>query len=164
MDKLEIPRLFPGAIAGFVATIPMSVVMKGVQMLLPAHERYDLPPSVITFQAVKKAGQPSDNSQEHGFLTALLHFGIGTGCGLLYGLGTSPDGKPQSGLLRGAIFGLFIWAVGYLGILPALNLYNSPDREPVRRHTMMIAAHLIWGITTSQIYRRLAPVLKKGLV
>lgn len=164
MGKLESSSLLSGAIAGFVATLPMSVVMKGIQLLLPRYERYALPPSVITFQAAEKTGQPPANSKQHVIRTILAHFGVGTGFGLLYGLISTVFGKPRGGSLRSVIFGLLVWAVSYLGIIPALNLYNSPDREPARRHAMMISAHLIWGITTGQVYRQLAPVLKKRLV
>lgn len=160
---MEFSRLLSGAIAGFTATVPMSVVMKGAQLLLPKRERYALPPSIITSQAARKAGQPPSSDKEHGVRTLVMHFGVGAGFGLLYGLSTKVAGKRQSGPLRGIIFGLLVWAVSYLGIMPALNLYNSPDREPARRHAMMIVAHLIWGITTGQVYRQLAPLLKKQL-
>ena len=66
-------------------------------------------------------------------------------------------------MILSMLFGFLVWSVNYLGLMPALNLYNSPDREPARRHLMMIAAHLMWGITTGQVFQRLTPLLKKRL-
>ena len=164
MGKLVSSSLLSGAIAGLTATFPMTAVMKGAQLVLPWHERYALPPSVITFKATGKMGQVLTSDNKHRVKTALAHFGVGTGFGLVYGFASPAPAKQRDALLRGAIFGLTVWSVNYLGILPALNLYKSPDREPALRHIMMIAAHLIWGITTGQVYRRLEPVLKKRLV
>ncbi len=132
-------------------------------MLLPKPEKHALPPSIITFNAAGKMGQPPTSQSEHGVRTALAHFGVGTAFGLVYGLASPAPAKQRDALVRGALFGFLVWSVNYLGILPALNLYKSPDQEPARRHLMMIAAHLIWGLTTGQVYRRLAPLLKKRL-
>jgi len=160
---LEVSGLLSGAIAGFVATAPMSLTMKAIQLVLPSHESYALPPAIITFNASNKAGHLPSNKEEHTVLTLLAHFGAGAGFGLFYGMGAAASKKPRNGLIRGSIFGLLVWSVNYLGIMPALNLHNSAEKEPVRRNALMIIAHLVYGISTDQIFRRLNPILKKRL-
>jgi putative membrane protein len=158
---MELSRLFSGTIAGFVATAPMSLAMKGMQALLPEKESYSLPPSIISFNAANKSGQPPSNEKEHTVLTLLAHFGAGAGFGLFYGLGSVGSKKLKSNPLRGIVFGLLVWSVNYLGIMPVLNLYNSASKEPVRRNALMIIAHLVWGITTDLVFRRLDSVRKR---
>jgi uncharacterized membrane protein YagU involved in acid resistance len=158
---MQVSRLFSGAIAGFIATGPMSLAMKAMQAFLPSDERHSLPPSVITFHAANKVGEAPSNEKEHTLLTLLAHFGAGSSFGLVYGLGSTESENAQGGPLRGIIFGLMVWAVNYLGIMPALNLYKSARREPFSRNTLMIVAHLIWGITLYFAFKRLEPALKK---
>ena len=160
---MDISRLVSGTIAGFVATAPMSVVMKGIQMTLPKHEGFALPPSVITFQATKKAGLLPKSEEHHTFLTLLAHFGAGAGYGLFYGVGAPGSKQKQGNPIRGIVFGLLVWSINYMGIMPALNLYNSAEHEPARRNAMMIIAHLAYGLAADQVYIRLYPLLKKQL-
>jgi uncharacterized membrane protein YagU involved in acid resistance len=160
---MEVSGLLSGVIAGCVATAPMSLTMKAIQLVLPAHESYALPPAVITFNAAIKSGHLPTSQEEHTILTLLAHFGAGAGFGLFYGLGAAASKKPRNGLIRGSIFGLLVWSLNYLGIMPALNLHHSAEKEPVRRNALMIIAHLVYGLTTDQVFRRLQPILKKRL-
>lgn len=160
---MEFSRLLSGVIAGFVATGPMSLVMKGIQQVLPAREGFALPPSIITAQATKKAGLPPKNAEHHTFLTLLMHFGAGAGYGLFYGIGEVDSKQKRPNPVRGMIFGLLVWSVNYMGIMPAANLHNSAEREPARRNAMMIIAHLVYGLAADQVYTRLYPILKKRL-
>ena len=73
-------------------------------------------------------------------VTMVAHYGYGFGCGILYAA------CQQSGSLgRGVVFGLTIWAVNYLGLLPAVGLYRTATQQPWRRNALMIAAHVVWG-------------------
>jgi hypothetical protein len=47
--------LLNGALAGFVATVPMSAAMLTMHRLLPEHEQYPLPPHEITAELAEKA-------------------------------------------------------------------------------------------------------------
>ena len=163
MKIMEVSRLLSGVIAGFVATAPMSLVMEGIKLLLPSHESYALPPAKIAFNASNKAGHLPSSKEEQTILILLAHFGAGAGFGLFFGLGSIASKKPQNGLVRGSMFGLLVWSVNYLGLMPALNLHNSAEKEPIRRNALMIMAHLVYGITTDQVFKRLDPILKKKL-
>jgi putative membrane protein len=133
-----------GACAGFAGTLPMTIFMLLTQRFLPHRQRYDLPPEIITKELAHRA-HVRYHMNKVGILGATLvsHFGYGAAMGALY----SPLAKrlPLPSVVKGAIFGLFIWAASYLGLLPLIGVSESGHREPGRRNLMMIAAHAVWG-------------------
>ena len=139
-------RLAAGAAAGLAATVPMTAAMQLMHRQLPARERYPLPQRRITMRAADKAGvqRHLDEPGRLG-LTVAAHFGYGTAVGALFGL-IAPR-RPAEAAAAGAGFGLFVWAVSYLGLMPALGLHPPATKEPAGRNGMMIAAHLVWGAT-----------------
>jgi uncharacterized membrane protein YagU involved in acid resistance len=48
-----------------------------------------------------------------------------------------------------AVYGLAVWAASYLGWLPLLGIQTFPTRHPLRRTAAMIAAHVVWAVTTT---------------
>ncbi|WP_165423640.1 DUF1440 domain-containing protein [Ktedonosporobacter rubrisoli] len=140
--------LINGALAGFVATIPMTIFMLTTQRFLPHGQRYELPPEIITKDLARRADveQHMDKGQILG-ATTLSHFGYGAAMGALYGLLTKRASSPLVGTLRGVLFGLGVWVASYLGLLPLLRMAASGHREPGQRNLMMIVAHIVWGAT-----------------
>lgn len=133
-----------GALAGFVATAPMSVFMLATQRFLPKRQRYQLPPEMIISEMAQRAHvRHRLNKQMVLGATLVSHFGYGTAMGATYG----PLHKrvPLPTVAQGVLFGLLVWAASYLGLLPLLGISASGDREPLRRNLMMIAAHIVWG-------------------
>ena len=133
-----------GAVAGLLATGPMTAFMKAVHVNLPADERSPVPPREITERATEMAGVRQDLSDNERFaLSVAGHFAFGATTGAVYGpLARHFQLPPVAG---GIAYGLAVWASSYLGWLPATGLYRSPGREPKRRHAMMIGAHVVWG-------------------
>jgi uncharacterized membrane protein YagU involved in acid resistance len=133
-----------GTCAGFAGTLPMTIFMLLTQRFLPRDQRYDLPPEIITKELASRAHvRHHMNKIEVLVATTFSHFGYGAALGSLY----APLLKrlPLPGIIKGMLFGLFIWAGSYFGLLPLLGMSESGHREPGRRNIMMIAAHLIWG-------------------
>jgi uncharacterized membrane protein YagU involved in acid resistance len=133
-----------GALAGFLATIPMTIFMLITQPFLPKGQRYDLPPEIITKELAHRMHVRHHMSKAQILATTLVsHFGYGATMGVLY----SPLGQRTSSTapVQGSLFGLFVWAASYLGLLPLLGMSESGHNEPKHRNLMMIAAHLIWG-------------------
>ena len=62
---------------------------------------------------------------------------------------------PAPPALKGAAFGLGVWSVSYLGLMPALGVLNPATEHPGRRNALMIAAHLVWGSATGILFDRL---------
>jgi uncharacterized membrane protein YagU involved in acid resistance len=131
-----------GAFAGAVATIPMTIFMFATQRFLPRGQRYDLPPEIITKELAQRARirQHMNKAQILG-ATLVSHIGYGAVMGAVY----SSMGRRKLAPVSGGLFGLLVWGVSYLGLLPMLGMSELGQREPGRRNLMMIVAHLIWG-------------------
>jgi uncharacterized membrane protein YagU involved in acid resistance len=112
----------------------------------PSAERQPLPPRQITMKLAEEAGLKRHMSEEERTVaTVASHLAYGAGAGAVYGmLAARTPGHPA---LKGAGFGLLLWAVSYLGWLQATHVLKSATQHPARRNALMIAAHLVWGIT-----------------
>ena len=143
-----------GAIAGLLATVPMSLVMELMRRRLPMHERGRLPPKKIAVRLARRFGMQSHmDVSQRGALTLLTHFGFGAAAGAIY----SPLGHRLHSLaapLRGILFGLTVWLVSYMGWLPAVGLFGPATRDAPRRTALMIAAHVVWGAALGIVFDR----------
>jgi uncharacterized membrane protein YagU involved in acid resistance len=138
------PSWVRAALAGLVATLPMTIFMLVTQRFLPRGQRYDLPPEIITKELANRAHVRLRMSKRQILAATLVsHFGYGAAVGILY----SPMRKMLRlpALAQGILLGLLVWAGSYLGLLPMLGMSASGHREPGHRNLMMIAAHVIWG-------------------
>jgi uncharacterized membrane protein YagU involved in acid resistance len=143
-----LPDCLLGGLCGGLATWPMTAVMRLLHRQLPAQEQYPLPPRLITMKAAEQLGVKSRlNADERFTITLAAHYAYGAAAGLLYGAIPEKDRWPVA--VRGAVFGLAVWTVSYLGLLPGIGLLPSATRQPVRRSALMIAAHLVWGVALS---------------
>ena len=80
---------------------------------------------------------------EQTTLTLIAHFAYGTVTGAIYSLLVGKVTGPP--LIKGVVFGLLVWAGSYLLLLPALGILRSAIHHPLRRNTLMIVAHVVWG-------------------
>lgn len=145
--------LLLSSLAGCIATVPMTWAMQAMYRRLPRRERYPLPPRQITMGVAEKTGVKNDLSQKNRTrLTLLSHYAVGTAAGAVYG--AVAHRIPLPAPLAGAAFGLSVWAGNYLGLLPALGLLPPATEHPPRRTALMIAAHLVWGVSTGIIAAR----------
>jgi len=150
---MAVARLLKGALAGCIATGPMSGAMLLMYYLLPWRDRrFAIPPEQVT---KRLAGWRRSEKERRTWMTWALHFGIGTGSGALYAPFAHFVRLPS--LLRGMVFGLLVWAAGYLGVLPAADILPPATRHSAGRNMMMIVAHLVWGAVLALLMDRLAP-------
>ncbi len=77
-------------------------------------------------------------------LTNAMHWGYGTGWGAVYGLmaGSASGGGPA---LRGARFGLGVWAASYLQLVP-MGLSEPPWKYPAKDTAMELSYHVVYGV------------------
>lgn len=132
------------ALAGTIATLPMTVFMLATQRLLPRGQRYELPPELLMKEISQRTHTRLHwNKKLIVGATLVSHFGYGGAMGALY----SPLEKQRSlpAPLLGTLFGLLVWAGNYLGLLPLLRSRAGGHREPGQRNFMMIVAHVVWG-------------------
>lgn len=87
-----------GAIAGALATVPMTLLMGRLHRRLPPQERYPLPPSKITVEVAKRAGAADDlDEPQRAWTTLAAHFGYGAAMGALYALAPRAVARPGIG-------------------------------------------------------------------
>ena len=139
---------------GVLATVPMSLSMLLGWRLLPRHEKYHLPPRLITEEITERVGIADHLSEnELAELTIFTHFGYGALTGGLYAL--VEQVIPLHASLKGALAGITIWAGSYLGWLPAMGILQPATQHPWRRNLLMLVAHAIWGVTLGEGLRKL---------
>jgi hypothetical protein len=134
-----------GALAGLMGTSAMTVFMAVARaagwMRTPA-------PAEITSNAEARAGV-REEIRGPAFTASWLfaHFGYGAAWGAAYALlrPLLPGPPVASGLL----FGGALWALGYLGVMPAMGLYPPPERDDPARAVALVAAHAVYGLTTA---------------
>lgn len=149
-------KLLTGAMAGGIATAPMTLAMAAMHRWLPSHERYPLPPSEITARLTEEAGVAQHvDREQHTALTLANHFGYGAAVGAIYALLANRLRSAQGATLAGIGYGLLVWAVSYLGLLPALGILRPATEHPERRNALMIVAHVIWGSITGLLVQRM---------
>ena len=147
-------NMLSGAVAGFAATAPMTAAMVAMHRHLPRQERYPLPPRQITEELAEEAGINDELSEPHWRAATLFnHFACGAAAGAVY----APLARdvPIHPVAKGVAFGLAVWTVSYLGLLPAAGILPPATRHPARRNALMIAAHVVWGAATGVLADRL---------
>ncbi len=138
-------RCLAGAIAGLLATVPMTAVMIAGKRFLPRRSQDPLPPVQITKNALRAVDLDDELSREQELaLTAVNHFAFGGSAGAVYGSLCRPRSAADA-VTSGYVYGLGVWSCSYLGWLPAAGLYRSAVNETPERNTLMIVAHLVWG-------------------
>jgi len=128
-------RLICGALAGFVATAPMTAVMHRMHRRLNRRERYPLPPREIVGSVVPQLAAAAGTNA-----TLVAHFAYGalTGAAL-----STIMREPTVG--GGVAGGLSIWLVSYLWWIPAFGILTPAYRHPASRNALMNFAHVVWG-------------------
>jgi uncharacterized membrane protein YagU involved in acid resistance len=136
-----------GAISGFIATLPMTVLMEAVhRRMLRGEHGSSLPPREITGELARRTGADRFLDERGQFALALgAHFAYGAVMGAPYLPLTRPVRVRP--LLRGGLYGLALWTASYLGWLPAMQMRGAAGRESAGRNLLMIVAHLLWGTT-----------------
>ncbi|MDQ3702979.1 MAG: DUF1440 domain-containing protein [Chloroflexota bacterium] len=153
--------LVAGALAGCLATVPMTAAMMVLHRLLPLRQRYPLPPAQVTRRLAARFGLGRHTSSGEWSVPVLLsHFAYGTAGGAVYALGARAIPLPPA--IGGAAYGLAIWLASYLGLLPAFGLQRSATEQPNRRRALMVVAHLVWGVCLDVALRGLLPPPTSG--
>ncbi len=144
-----------GAVAGALATGPMTLLMLGLHRALPGDQK-PLPPVEITASLAEKSDIADDLPR--GWLAPASlagHIAYGAAGGTIYG-SLAPK-MPLGPAASGAIWGLGVWAASYLGYLPALGLYRPVEEDSPQRTAIMVSAHLVWGASLGLAMKWLSP-------
>lgn len=132
-------RLVRGAVAGAVATAPMSAVMVGAKKF---GLMGGMPPEKITAKILKRTGnRPS--SQQQDALATVFHFAFGTAAGAAFGV-VAPK-RLVARVPLGVAYGTSIWGISYMGWVPAFGIMPPSHRDRRDRQVVMFAGHLMYG-------------------
>jgi uncharacterized membrane protein YagU involved in acid resistance len=144
-----------GAIGGAVATGAMTGVMSAVHVATGSHK--EIAPKRITVNALARLGLHDDVDEDtRHVLTIVSHWAYGMGCGAIFGAVRKWSKLRLPGVLQGAVFGLVVWAVSYMGWVPAVGLLPPVwNQDPARRRELLLA-HIVFGATLGATFDRLA--------
>jgi hypothetical protein len=123
--------------------------MRRLHRRLPREERYPLTPREIVDSAAAQLDVPLADEPAKD-ITIAAHFAYGAAMGALVAA-MNPDPKKRSGALAGAA----VWLASYMGWIPAVGTLEPATRHPARRNALMIAVHLVWGVSTAAAIREL---------
>lgn len=143
-------RILADAVLGALATKPMTTLMEHADAAPVDSRRSSLPPRIITGEVLRGAGVKKHlTPPQQRLATTISHYGYGAAMGMAYGLLLSPRPWQRGHLARGVGFGLGVYAISYLGWLPAMQSRASANRQPTQNNATMLLAHFVWGISLS---------------
>ena len=146
-DRLR--DLLLGARAGLVATGLMSVVMLAGKA---AGLTGQLPPAKITDRATEQLPPPGrPDRDQRDAMAAIIHFGFGAAAGALFGLGVAGVRRTWLSMGLGVVYATAVYAISYLGWIPALNLMPAASEDRPGRSVTMLVAHWIYGATLGAV-------------
>lgn len=137
-------------LAGIVATGAMSLVMAAGKA---AGLMETPPPKHITGRAAQKIGLSPRRAPQPAFTLAWLvgHLAYGAGAGIVYGAVRTV--LPRQRPVAGSLYGIALWAVSYLGLMPAMGLYPFAANDSTTRQATMVVAHEAYGGTLAYLTR-----------
>src|ERR687893_608994 len=136
--------LVKGAVAGGLATLPMSGVMLAAGK---AGLMGQQPPERITEAALDAVGVEQPSEEVEKTATTAAHLGYGVAMGAAFALLQEQLRPSTPPVLSGIGFGLALWALSYAGWVPALGIMSRPEHDRPGRPESMVAAHVVYGAT-----------------
>lgn len=150
MNLRRLGTTIGGSLGGVLGTAVMQQGMKLAPKLpsewQPPQPSQD-PGEFMISHAEKLAGR-SLSPRLHKLATMGLHWGYGTFWATLYAAASKRVAKKGLGRAAtlGALMGAGVWAIGYVGWLPAVGL-TPPVEEQGRKHSLTaLASHMLYGI------------------
>lgn len=133
-----------GAYAGALATVAMTGFMKASQW--SGLYRDEIPPTKLVSRSLTRLGlrAKTGNQAETGLIAA-GHWAFGMAAGSVFGLLHRRSRGQLRALIAGVGFGLLIWAISYMGWIPALGLLRGPWRQRRAQAYMPLLAHVVYG-------------------
>ncbi len=118
----------------------------------------ELPPHEIADKVVERSAAADDaGPQERRRLGWLAHFGFGAATGALYAVLRNRIPTPGGPIFHGSTFALAVWAVSYLGWIPAIRFLPPATEDEPGRQPAMVAAHALFGAILGVLVERGLP-------
>lgn len=133
--------LVRGGGAGAVATVAMSALMLAAGRAGLVGRQ---PPEAITRTAARRVTGVEPRGTTADLLSSASHLGFGVSSGAVYAALPAAHRVPPP--VRGAAFGVGVWAVSYLGWVPrGLGALPSAEDDRNDRVAVMVLAHVVYG-------------------
>ena len=88
---------------------------------------------------------------------AIAHYAMGVTSGAIYG--AVAELVPLTTIVEGLPFGAAVWVIADEAVVPALGLSKRADEYPLSTHVYSFASHLIFGLTTEIVRRKVRRAL-----
>ncbi|MGI8788024.1 MAG: DUF1440 domain-containing protein [Pyrinomonadaceae bacterium] len=168
MKKFHADDVVKGAVAGLVGGIVATIVMGGFQSLLSSlsedekkqseKKKEDEPANVQAAEAISRnVFDHKLKKSEKEPAGEAMHWAMGAGSGLIYGL--TSELAPVSTIGLGLPFGAAVWLIADDVIVPALGLSKPVTEYPLSTHAYALSSHLVYGITTDLVRRVVREIL-----
>ena len=131
-----------GALAGALATLPMSAVMLTAQR---AGFLGESPPRLLSSAALGAHGNHDPGEVLQMVVATELHLAIGVANGAAFGLLGDRLNLPFPAPINGALFGTLVWALAYRGWMPMMKIMPPIERDRPDRQVVMFVSHLVYG-------------------
>ena len=147
-------RVTVGAAAGVAGTLVLQGVVMGMVKVAPQLEppESEEPASFMLWQVEKRLPKKLWMKIPPKAETAAglgLSFAYGATFGALY---AALRGHARSSIAEGAVLGTAVWAIGYLGWLPAADLIPPIWKQEPKQMVGPIVEHLVYGVLTVAAY------------
>jgi uncharacterized membrane protein YagU involved in acid resistance len=132
-----------GVAAGIVATTTMSAWMLFAKRIGWLKEQ---PPQRMSRNLAWRVGRPVAG-ERLGVIAALAHFAIGMTAGAAFASFQHRRRTMPASVVAGIGYGLIVWFLGYVAVLPPLHLMPPPGDGERGRTSAMTVAHVVYGAT-----------------
>jgi hypothetical protein len=139
-----------GGVAGVFGTLAMSALMLAAGR---TGRMGTQPPRRVVDAAAERLPVEASRGPVRDVAAAALHLAVGATAGMVeLGMLRAAGrafGTRVPGSALGAGLGLALWAIAYGAVAPALHILPPPSDDRSARPAVMVAAHLVYGITTA---------------
>lgn len=167
-NEADEPELAKGLVAGLVGGLVASLAMEQFQMLWSVvsrklqsprkSARAVKPATVKAADAISQRVVGHKVRKKHQKLAGeAVHYAMGGASAAIYG--ALAEVAPMVTAGEGTAFGAVVWLAADEASVPALGLTKPPTKIPMSTHVYALASHLVYGLMTEAIRRRMRSAL-----
>lgn len=142
-------NLKAAAVAGVIGGAVSAIVKFGWEVPFPPRtpERNETNPPQTLLEQLGMSSEKSHttvtfNGHELPIFSFIIHFGFAISFGLFYAV--FAEIYPGIKLWQGAAFGLLLWAVFHVIVMPIMRTVPAPWDQPFEEHFSEALGHVIW--------------------
>ncbi len=144
-------------IAGLLGGLASGFFKLGWEILLPPRtpERNETNPPQYLLQQIGFSEQFTHryflfSGQRVQYISLLMHFGFSIFFSFIYIIASAQFSFVSLG--QGSLYGVFIWAIFHLIILPTMHTVPPIKNQPLAEHFSELLGHAIWGFMIQVCY------------